>query len=366
MDKNFKKHSEHRSQLLNGIDAVTLNGVPGPVMVFGEQAFAVLTGGSVEHPQAVVAASIVGSCRLVAIGHNGYLTAEALRDKTKRALVLNAINWTLGSASTSSSSKTRKIMIFDRNRSLVTELCNAGFDAWDLESERRDFECIVWRDNDAMPAAVLPTLEHVGIIVAVCPWGWQQIARRTRPGVSIRDDLGENDALRRFGLAFADGYVDATDKQNNSYAVEHSRPEQAHARLAMERLVTSSDDDNDDDNNNNSTRSLHLIEKLARALPHHADELRQLHARLGTPTPPSKAAPLDRRRHRTRLAVTLSLQRCEQLPPADVCALPGIDAFPGAIADDVPRIERSVFLVPSIEGWQSFGLVSVALPAITE
>lgn len=65
-----------RAALLAGIEVLARPGVPGNLVVFGEDAFAVVTGG--KQPEPVVAAARVGRGRVVAMAHSGYLDAGAI------------------------------------------------------------------------------------------------------------------------------------------------------------------------------------------------------------------------------------------------------------------------------------------------
>ncbi len=74
-------------QLLAGVGRIGAPGVPGPVLVIGEDAFGVVTP---REDQAVVAAARAGRGRIVAFGHGGFFGEERF-DTTQ--LVANAVVW---------------------------------------------------------------------------------------------------------------------------------------------------------------------------------------------------------------------------------------------------------------------------------
>ncbi len=73
--------------LLEGVQHINSGGIPGPLCVFGDDAFPVVTAN--DH-QAVVAAAEAGRGRLVAFGHGGFL-GNADGDTTQ--LLMNAVRW---------------------------------------------------------------------------------------------------------------------------------------------------------------------------------------------------------------------------------------------------------------------------------
>ena len=85
--------------LLDGVAKIAAPGVPGPLCVFGEQAMAVVTGGSGNNlREAVVAAARIGKGRAVAVGHTDYFSAGVLGDKATDTgrLMTNAVRWAGG------------------------------------------------------------------------------------------------------------------------------------------------------------------------------------------------------------------------------------------------------------------------------
>ena len=81
------------AKLLDGVSEIAAPGVPGPLCVFGEKAFSVVAGKVGKQQAAVVAATRLGSGRVVAFGHTGYLRKQSLEIADTGRLMLNAARW---------------------------------------------------------------------------------------------------------------------------------------------------------------------------------------------------------------------------------------------------------------------------------
>ena len=91
--------------LLDGVQEIAAPGVPGPLSVFGEKAFAVVAAGPDTARQPVVAAGRMGAGRVVAFGHTGYLGNHKLYETGQTGcLMVNAVRWAAGQKSHSAGS----------------------------------------------------------------------------------------------------------------------------------------------------------------------------------------------------------------------------------------------------------------------
>ena len=88
-----------RAALLEGVGPVVGPGWPGPLALFEARAVPVL-GGEVRPGilVPVVAASTLGRGRVVAFGHDGYLTQPSLADPGLQQLIRNAVRWAGGTS----------------------------------------------------------------------------------------------------------------------------------------------------------------------------------------------------------------------------------------------------------------------------
>ena len=338
-----------RAALLAGVESLERPGTPGNLVVFGDGAFAVVTGD--QKPQPVVAAARAGRGRVVAMAHSGFLDPAVLtREGDARGVLLrNAIGWA------SSSAESPQIGVVGRDPALVAALKEAGYEAWDQTDPgaKREASLYIWQnghDREGLAAAMIEFVESGGgLISAACPWGWAQTHARTQPGVTVRDDLPENAALRSMGLVYADGTVAAT--RGNEYAIELSQPDEVHAGRALAAIVAGE--------KGASARS-YLVEAALRALP--SDDARFLPAieealaQVSDELVPRPGKPLGKEHTLARLAITVRSLRWRELDAADVAAAPGADAFPGAVPESAARITAFVRVDPEVQGWQGTGL----------
>jgi hypothetical protein len=341
--------AQDRAALLEGIDVLERPGVPGNLVVFGENAFAVVTGN--KRPEPVVAAARVGHGRVVAMAHSGYLDAKALteEDDSRGRLLRNAIRWMVPAPTQP------HIGIVGRDPALVDALTSIGFEAWDRSdpSAKREAHLYIWKnghDREGLAEAMVDYVENGGrLISAACPWGWQQIRNRSEPGATVRDDLPENRALLHFGLVYADGTVDGT--REREFAIDRSRPDDAHAGWALAALASQEE---------GAEKGTYLVERALRALPDD-EEMFRSHveiaiAKVPADLVPRPGKPLGKEHALARLAVTVRSLQWRDLPLDEVVAMPGSEAFPGAVPEDAERVTVRRTLDPAVAGWQSTGL----------
>jgi hypothetical protein len=340
-------HDADRAQLLKDIQALDRPGVPGNLVVFGDAAFAVVTGGA--QPEPVIAATRFGKGRAVVMAHSGYLDAAALAapDDSRGELLRNALTWV------SAANATPRIAIIGRAPSLIPALAKMGYTARDHVDPNGPFEAdiVIWTNGAGDVATAGAVAEFVekggGLISAACPWGWAQL--RAKQGLSVRNDLPENDVLRRMGIVYSDGTVDAT--RDGRYALDLSRPAAVHAGEALADLVAEE---------KGAAKRAYLVERALRALPKDDETfLPVVEAALasvdGTRVPRPDSG-LGKKDALARLAVTVRSLSWRDLAAADVEAFPGAEAFPGGVSDDAERIQRRLSFDPSVVGWQGTGL----------
>jgi len=326
-----------RAALLDGVEVLPQVGIPGPIAVFGADAFAVLTGQEGERPRAVVAAARLGDGRAVAFGHNGYVGPRAFESPGGGRLLANAVRWVGGDAP--------RVRLPRRRGELARFLFEEGCAVAQCAPDLRDLQpgdVLLWTDELDVPPERL--VAHVrgggGLVVAVCPWGTQQV--RGRSGFALHEDLEQNHVLEPLGLVFALGYLKAGE---DGFRVDRSRPDAVHAGAACAALEAGAA----------TPAQLRLLADTVRALPGDAPFLARLRAGLPELTQgPTPDTPLVDPRARLAVAVRFHVQRA--LSPTEVRPAPGVDAFPGAVSADAPRLERRLQFAASTPGWHSTGL----------
>lgn len=193
--------------LLAGISAIAAPGSPGPLLVFGERAFPVVT----PHGQTLIAAARWGEGRVVAFGHDGYLDAAAHDTPAFRA---HAIRWAAGGV--------------DNPRVLTPE-----GKPW--RDALADADVLVITSHALTdPADRAAIAEFVkaggGLVTAGLGWGWLQL----NPGKAIADHPGSL-LLRDAGIAWADGTID--EDPGDLYRTADPPSPMAHADWALDVIA---------------------------------------------------------------------------------------------------------------------------------
>jgi hypothetical protein len=347
-------HTADLAALLEGVQTIARPGVPGPIAVHGEDAFAVVTGASGGSAHlAIVAAGTMGEGRVIVFGHGGYLGPDSLRRGETQRLFSNSLRWT-------TRTEAPRIGVWHAP-SLVAELNEAGFSAAALD--RLDGDSLTETDVVVAILSALdekergPLAEFVraggGLITAGLGWGWQQL----HPRLELDRDHPGNDFLRDAGLTFGLGYIDSVDPVGDP--IDSRRLELVNARRALSRLASHEEGDEPLDPEEArllSTTVLHAI----RSMP--PDEDRFLTAvREVIPGSESMALPLKATDALERLALVLRHREAMGATPEEVSAAASAADFPGSVPDLAPRSaagspEARVHLDLSIPGWTSTGL----------
>jgi len=350
------------AELLADVRSIASAGVPGPLAVFNERAFVIVVG---RVDRASVLPVAVGAewerGRVVALGHGGMLGAEAMKHEGTARLVANAMRW-LARADTGT------IGVW-RNDSMVAALRAAGFDAQPLQGP--------WQESLAGHAAVVIDSHTVGereqgalaeyirggggLLTAGLGWGWLQL----NPGRSIGDHPG-NLLLREAGIAWCDGTLDPTERGAFTTSAVSEMTHAATALAALERSARSGAV-LDAQAGITLTAALRVVPR-DHALFQRADALLVAHRNDSTKpraVSPSQQRPLRRADALERTLVALEVENERRAAPEMILAHPTAAAFPGAVPDDAPRVERRFEIDRTIPGWHSTGLYAAAGEVIT-
>lgn len=332
--------AEDRAALLAGVDALPKVGIPGPVAVLGDDAFAVLSGRESGRPRAAVAATRHGRGRAVAFGHSGYLGRSGLETPGGARLVLNATRW----AGQRDAPDVRLLAADPRLSTLLREHGCEVEVLGDLAALTPD-QVLIW--NGALPQpGTLSLIRHVrrggGLIAAVCPWGTQQL--RGSRGFRLHTDLDENKVLGPLGLVFSLGYLNAPAPVG--FLPRPAEADAVHAGRALDALAAGEA----------TPAQLELLAHAVRALPPgNQSFLGRVREHLPSPTRgPTPARPFVEPAE--RLGLVLAFHRQSGLAPEQVEPAPGAEAFPGAVPADAPRLTRRLTLDGRRPGWHSTGL----------
>ena len=317
---------DDRAAILGGVERLERHGVPGTLVVFGDEAFPVITAN--DPPEAMAAAARFGKGRVVAVAHGAYLEPGTLARKESGAarLFSGALRWAA-----------------DQDGPLAVGILGADGGLADLLSAEGhivrpglDVDVLIWRSGGEEASEQQAIREFVaaggGLISAVCPWGYEQVNERR--GRTLREHLPENRVLAPMGLVFAPGYAEPT--QGGGFAADH--PLDVHAGRALDRLLAGEE---------GAERGAYLLERALFALP--ADDP-ILRPRL------LEALAAPRIQALERLSIIERSRAWKERPPEEVEKADGVDEFPGAVPEDAPRVTRALSFGAAVRGWQGTGL----------
>lgn len=352
-------------------EAVAPGAVVGPVAVFGDQAFPVLTGRSGRHRLPILAAARWGKGRLVLAGHEGLFGST--QRPGQRQLIINVATWLAGDRP-----KPVRVLAVD-HRQVAPVLKEAGFEvatigpgqladalpkAHVLFVSGNQFTA---PDRAALREAVAAFIEGGGGYADGIPgWGWKQL----NPRLSLAEDHGGNRITARAGLAFADGTVERTGKEG--FLADQGGLELTHATRALAALEQQaaggaklSKDDLAQVGATLTSACGAVPSGDALLLP----RLRALIEKQGAAAVPSPKQPLGLDNPVGRIACVLQNAEMRRAPVEKLAAHPAAAGFPGPVPPEAKRIEKTVAIDTAVLDWASTGLyaapgeaIEVALP----
>lgn len=341
-----------RAALIRGVRVVDAPGLPGPVCVFGESAFAVVTGRTKQGAVLpLVAASRFGRGRVVAFGKDGFLGAKALAMGDTARLVANSIRWAAGK------SGPVRVGVHQRD-ALVEHLRGLGLDARVASlGQLQQVDVLMARPN-RVPRSDLGRLSQFvaqggGLIVAELGWGWLQL----NPGKTLTQDFGANLLLARMGIVWADGILDRTD--SSGYRTDAPPPSLSNASRALDAALAHAE--------HRATLSVGDVAQVstvlaitARSMPATdailLPRLRALASNGSLNVTPTPKKPVPRSDLLSRLVLTMQLREALRKPPRQVAAHPAAAVFPGAVSSKAQRVTRTVGIDTAVPRWHSTGL----------
>lgn len=380
-----------RAALLASVNEIAAPGVPGPLVVYGADAFPVVVGRAGRALSApVVAAGRLGRGRVVAFGHTGYGDVDGLKTADTGVLLARCVSWAArrpdaaapaeGSpdGAASEEGEIRALVVSEGWRATVDALRSMH----DLRAQvrrvetaaladelpRTDVLCVSQGDLAKLdiPALVAFARGGGGLVVCGLGWGWLQL----NPGREITTHPC-NELLRHAGILYADGTLDRTGKQGFTTA-SFGDADLLHAGRALDRIVA--DSANGADANDASldaaarAQAAWTAALAVRTLPTDDEQLRPrlraLFAEHAAALVPTEQRPFHAADALPRLLLTMEIEELRGAPPERVRAHPAAAEFPGAPPIDAPRVAREIAIDPRVGGWHSTGLYAVAGEAI--
>jgi hypothetical protein len=355
--------------LLDGVHTIAAPGVPGPLCVFGPNAFVVAVGGAggkVREP--VVAASRLGKGRVVVLGHPGYVGDQ---NSTKVAdtgrFLANAVQWTAGKKD----GRSVHIGVYGQ-RHAVTFLAEQGLRAEAMEGANwtsRLAGCdAIWlcpaslAKEDEIAAVRQFVSRGGGLVAGDLGWGWLQL----NPGKTLTADHQGNQLLARAGIVWADGTLERT--ADAGYAVDTVPPRLARADAALAALVADARGQSKL-SKEDVAQAAAVVTRASRSLPAGDNLLRPKLLRVREEhqgeAVPKPSAPLTLKTPLARLVLSMQIEEAKGLPAAKVAACPAAAFFPGAVPRAAPRVTRKMGIDTAVPDWHSTSLYAPAGSVVT-
>lgn len=354
-----------RAKILAGVSSIPRLGAPGPVAIWGNLAFPVISAAEAGKPElALAAAAGHGKGRLIIFGHNSYLNAEDASDGGMGTLLPNAVRWV---------GNKEKPRIGVKGTNLITFLEKKGFRAEKLEAplEKKslnDYDVVILNAQGITdPAEGQAALEYIkgggGIIAAMTGWAFEQ----TSGGKALSIAHGFNNAIMPTGLAFTDaGGFDPAVIRQFSVRTELPRMMNAFDSITAIKKQREGGPALTPDEIAQGTNAIQLA--LAAQPPGRNSLQGAVMGALGEGDAgvPTKEQPLTMAQHasqRIRLGMETRVLRLASSP--NVAAHPASAVFPGQPPKDAPRVTREIIVDTNIDGWTSTGLYAVAGEPLT-
>lgn len=207
--------------LLAGVAEIGAPEVPGPLCVYGPEAFPVIVGrtlaGSIRAP--VVAAGRWQAGRVVVLGHGGYFDRATLDTADTGRLITNALRW---AADEGAEAGPRIGVVSDVGRGeLRAWLQQAGHDATEVRLTQESLRSVdvvaldIWNQSvpelDALSSYVRA---GGGLVTASTGWGWAQL----HPDLNLVNDYAGNRLLASVGIQWPYDWLERTSQAG--YAVD--------------------------------------------------------------------------------------------------------------------------------------------------
>ncbi|RYD43833.1 MAG: hypothetical protein EOP85_09840, partial [Verrucomicrobiaceae bacterium] len=352
-----------RKDLLEGVSMINAGGTPGGLCVSGPVALPLVAGQEGGARLPVVAASRMGKGRIVAYGHDGFLSAVKVRDTGR--LLLNSIRWAAGERSMPrvgllSVSDTPGVLSFLKEHDIeAVELQKgASLDGIDVLLMNG-----ITLDSDQIDSFGKWIRDGGGMLTGVTGWGWVQL-RGGNDRAALQTTCAANQLFKEAGIAFSASVPRRTAPDAYIAGGDLSL---LNATAALEALTSHTEGKTPLSPATLASCSIVLGDAI-RSLPTDDTLLRPKLAALrgDDAAPPGPEHPIRRDAALQRLIITRDLESLRSTAPAEVKAHPAAAIFPGSVSADAPRVDsRTLTLDLSATRWQGTGLYAPAGEVVT-
>ena len=369
-----------RARLLQGVsEIIAPGGIVGDFVVFGPNAFAVVTGLNGKARLPIVAGAHYGRGRAVTLGHEAFVGGAGLQNADDARFAANIAQWLGGKplAQTRIGLCGQTDELRDALRAAgcrVTQVKAGGLPASlaDLDALWLDQAGLDGMENRARVEAVRQWVGRGGgVCVAGPAWGWRSL----HPSLDLATDHSGNRLVMPMGLAFADGEAEPTGKRGfltpqnpdaSSFALTG-------AEQAVEALQAFADGKRTLTGGEREQITATLtgaVGALARIQPAFVQRVQALCAAQGGDIAPTKQTPIRSADLFARLNATLDAQKWQHSKPEDITASPAAASFPGDVPAEAKRLTQTSMIDTQVPEWHGVGLyaapgdvITITLPA---
>ena len=326
------------SPLLAGVTEIGAPGIPGPLVVHGDNAQVVVSAKQGKFEEPVIASATYGKGRVVAFGHGGYFGLGIFGQGQTRQFLSNAIDWAMQNGGVVGVHRASDIEVILRSKGIaskrLTELDLGNLDGISM---------LVIDPNGESPKHAEAIRKFVndggGLMIAGLGWGWLQL----NPGKRISEHPC-NLIAGLMGISWGDGYLERNAPA--SFLAAHD-PAETHAGNAYASLVGGS-----------STGIVgQVLTRAVETLPLDHTIIRGIDARASQAgTLPSEQNPIKPDSVLSRLKLALDLRRIRDASPAQQKAHLAAAIFPGAINGEAKLVNKTIEVNLSRPRWHGTGL----------
>jgi hypothetical protein len=338
--------------LLEGVEEIGAPGIPGPLVLFREQAFPVVLGKSEGGFESVIAGAFYEKGRVLAFGHPGYWGQEALEHLETQQFLWNSLAW-LGSGGGQEGGG--QIAVYE-DADFLEFLKQKQYPAVSFDFKKlATYRVVLLRSWD-FPRSWIPSLQDFvrkggGLAGAALGWGWLQL----NPDQNLVEHFQGNLLFSRFGILWVDGYFEKT----SSLGFSTKMPLDArgvHALVLAQMLLKESQGKKKGEGISQAQISLILTQAL-QVLPFSDTVLLPLLRNLWKTQQkfPSEEQALVQDDLVERLALTYQIRETQELPALSLSAHPCAQQFPGSVPASAERVRATVEIDTKQTGWKSTG-----------
>lgn len=347
-----------RAKILDGVKSVPKAGSPGPIAIWGNIAFPILSAatGRESNELAVAAAAGYGKGRIILFGHNSYLDGGAGGDHEK--LIENCVKWAgakdkprIGLRGVKESGyfgdrsvKAREMK--DLKKSTLNDFDVIVLNVQGVTDEKEGAEIVEWIKKGG------------GLIAGMTGWAFAQ----TSGGKDLATSHGLNLALMQAGIAFTD--MSSFD-QLRAFEARAELPRMMNAFEAVTAIKKQRE--------GGAALTAEEINQGANAIqvamaaqpPGRSNLQNAVMAALGNAGDkkdvPTEKKPLTQTTDASaRIRLGMETRVLKLAATETVAPHPAHEHFPGKTPPNAPRVTQEVKINPDVPGWTSTGLYAAA------